>query len=227
MIQTNESTYRNTDTIYTEITETEDARSVSDDTDFGVGTGPVAQHGANRATLLDGDVQSLRAGVEGGVLEADITDGGSIYERHEVADVVHEKAVKEVNVLALDARQVQVLVNVCLARVNHSHGAERLSLQGLHGMRDEAGEVLGDAFLGSEGEALVPKRLAEDLVASGVGLVDILGGLVLFDLTIVVLGIAPMLIESGHLHCFLDGGYVDCGHGITVSKPAGRRTGTS
>lgn len=162
-------------------------------------------------------------------MEAHITDGGRIYEGHEVTDVVHEQAVEEVNVLILKTRQVQVLVNVGLARLDHLHGAQGLGLERLHGMGQETSEVLGDTLLGSEGKAchdalvlagcrvessvpeltLVPERLADDLVASGVALVDILGRMVLLDLTIVVLGVTPVLIQRCHLHCGVYGGEID------------------
>jgi hypothetical protein len=52
--------------------------------------------------LLDGNVQSLWSRVERRVLLANITDGGGIDERHEIADVVHKKAVEQVNVLILE-----------------------------------------------------------------------------------------------------------------------------
>lgn len=96
------STYGNTNTIYTEVAEAENAGAVSDDADLGVGAGPVLQHGLDGTALLDGDVQGLGASVQGGVLQADIANGGSVYKRHELADVVHEKAVEQVGVLALE-----------------------------------------------------------------------------------------------------------------------------
>lgn len=42
--------------------------------------------------------------------------------------------------------------------------------------------------------------------------------MVLLDLTIVVLGITPMLVEGGQLHGFLNSGDVDCSHWIAVSQ---------
>lgn len=65
---------------------------------------------------------------------------------------------------------------------------------------------------------LVPERLLDDLVASSVTFGEVLSSLVLLDLTIVVLGIAPMLVEGGELHGFLNGGEVDCSHWITICQ---------
>lgn len=94
--------YRDTNAIYAEVTKTENAGAVSDDANLGVGAGPVTEHGLDGAALLDGNVQGLGARIEGGVLEADVANGGGIYERHELTDVVHEKAVEKVNVLGLE-----------------------------------------------------------------------------------------------------------------------------
>jgi hypothetical protein len=85
-------------------------------------------------------------------LQANITNSWSIYERHELADIVHKQTVKQVGVLALESGQVQVLVNGSLAALDHLHGAQALGLKALHGMRQEAGEVLGDTLLGSKGK---------------------------------------------------------------------------
>lgn len=115
--------------------------------------GPVSEHGPDGLALLDGDVQSLGAGVDARVLEADITNGGSVDEGHEVADVVDEEAVEEVGVGLLDGGEVEVLVDGGLAGLNHLHGSGALGLEALHGVREEAGEVLGGTLLGSEGKA--------------------------------------------------------------------------
>lgn len=96
------ATYRDTNTVDTQVTKTQDTRAISDDANLGVGVGPVAEHGADGLALLDGDVQSLGAGVEGRVLQADIANGGGVDQGHEVADVVHEQAVEEVKVLGLE-----------------------------------------------------------------------------------------------------------------------------
>lgn len=84
------ATYRDANTVDTEITKTKNTRAVSHNADLGVQARPVAQHGANGLALLDGDVQGLRAGVEGRVLEADVANGGRVDEGHELAHVVHE-----------------------------------------------------------------------------------------------------------------------------------------
>lgn len=102
--------------------------------------------------MLDGDVQSLRASVQGGILQADITDGGGVDQRHQLANVVHEEAVEKVGALVLEVGQVQVLVDVGLSGVDHLHGTLALSLKRLHGMRQEASEISGDTLLGSEGQ---------------------------------------------------------------------------
>ncbi|KAG7144875.1 hypothetical protein HYQ46_006384 [Verticillium longisporum] len=103
--------YRNANAVNAKITQTENARAVGNDTNLRFGVGPIPQHGADRLALLDGDVEGLGACVEGGVLEADVANGGGVDKRHELADVVDEDAVEEVHVLALEAREVQVLVD--------------------------------------------------------------------------------------------------------------------
>lgn len=249
-------TYRDTDAIYAEITETENTGAIGDDANLGVGAGPVTEHGLDGAALLDGNVQGLGAGIQGRVLEADVADGGGIYEGHEVADVVHEEAVEEVDVLGLEIRQVEVLVNVGLAGLDHLHGADALGLEALHGVREQTGEVLGDTLFGGEGEAwlvsrgaeetgapvqttqlrgagrsdkrrrrrrqdshtLVPVGLTDNLVAGGILLGEVLGGVVLLDLAEAVLGIATMLVQGRHFHGFLDGGNIDCTHWIALGQ---------
>lgn len=153
-------TYRDADTVDTEITKTQDTRTVCNDADLWVLELPVLQHGPDRLALLDGDVKSLGAGVEGGVLQADIADGRCVDKGHKVADVVHEEAVEEVHVLVLDCGQVEVLVDVGLAAVNHLHGASALGLEALHGVGDEAGEVLADSLLRGEREACVSRIMS-------------------------------------------------------------------
>lgn len=145
-------TYRDTDTVHTKITETENTRAISDDTDLGVGARPVTQHGADRLALLDGDVEGLGAGVEGRVLEADIANGRRIDKWHNFADIVHDETVEEVDVLFLQRGQVEVLVDGGRARLEHLHGTGALGLEALHGVGEEPGEVLGDALLGGKGE---------------------------------------------------------------------------
>ena len=114
--------------------------------------GPVSEHGPDGLALLDRDIQGLGASVDARVLEADITNGGSVDEGHEVADVVDEEAVEEVGVGLLDGGEVEVLVDGSLAGVDHLHGSGALGLEALHGVGEETSEVLGGALLGSEGE---------------------------------------------------------------------------
>lgn len=148
-----QETYRNANTVHAEVTETKNARAVGDDADLGVLAGPVAQHGADGLALLDGDVESLRAGVEGRVLQADVANGGRVDQGHELADVVDEEAVEEIDVVVLDGGQVQVPVDVGLTGANHLHGPCALRLEALHDVRKKTGEVLCDALFRGEGEA--------------------------------------------------------------------------
>ena len=150
---TTEETYRDANTVDTKITKTKNAGAISDDADLGVLAGPVLQNGADGLALLDGDVESLGAGVDGGVLQADITNGRCVDEGHELADVVHDEAVEEVDVLSLEAGQVQVLVDGCLTAVDHLHRSGALGLEALHDVGDEASQVLADTLLGSERQA--------------------------------------------------------------------------
>lgn len=170
-------TNRDADTVHAEITKTQDSGTVRDDADLGVGIRPVLEHCADGLALLDADVQGFGAGVEGGVLEADIANGGwslcksdmwngldgvvgiggrgltGVDEGHELADVVDEEAVEQVDVLVLEGGEVEVLVDIGLAGVDHLHRPLALHLQALHSVRDEASEVPVDAVLGGEGEA--------------------------------------------------------------------------
>lgn len=88
-------------------------------------------------------------------------------------------------------------------------------------MGDETGEVLVDALVRGEGEALVPLRLAQELVTRGHGAVERLGLVVLLDFGVVVLGVPAVLIERGGLHARLDGGEAGCcGRTVAGSHPA-------
>ena len=93
-------------------------------------------------------------------MEADIADGGSVDERHELTHVVHEEAVEEVDVLILDGREVEVLVDGGGSGVDHLHRTRALGLEALHGMGKETGEVLGDSLFGGEGETCIGSWLA-------------------------------------------------------------------
>jgi hypothetical protein len=147
-------TYRNADTIHAEVAQTENAGTVSDDADLGIRVGPIPENRPNGPPLLNRNVQSLRARVQRRVLEADVADGGGVHQGHQLLGIVDEQAVEQVDVLCLEVRQVQVLVDVCLARADHLQGALALTIGVLHDMGDEARQVLGDALLGSEGQAL-------------------------------------------------------------------------
>jgi hypothetical protein len=217
-----QATYRDTDTVDAEITETEDTRTISDDANLGVLARPVSEHSANGLSLLDGDVQSLGASVDARVLQADITNCGSVNEGHELSDVVDEETVEEVGVLVLEGGQVKVLVDGGLAGLDHLHGSGALSVEALNGVGDEASEVLVGTLLGCESETLVPERLSDNLVASGIVLVDILRSALLLDLLVVVLDVATVLIKSGHLDLLFNLVKVDGGHWIGVCKSWGR-----
>ena len=142
--------YRDADAVNAKVAKAEDAGPVSHHADGGVGVRPIPEDGAHGLALLDGDVEGLWAGVEGGVLEADVANGGSVDERHELLDIVDEDAVEEIDVVRLEGREVEVLVNWRLARVDHLHGAEDLCVHVLHDVRDETGEVLLHTLLWGE-----------------------------------------------------------------------------
>jgi hypothetical protein len=152
------STYRDTDTVDTEIAQTKNARAIGDDTNLGILARPVSEHSTNGLSLLDGDVQSLGASVNARVLQADITDCGGIDEGHELSDVVDEETIEKVGILVLESGQVKVLVDRCLTGLNHLHGSGALGLEALHGVGEKTSEVLGGAFLGCEGKSCKKDR---------------------------------------------------------------------
>lgn len=100
--------------------------------------------------MLDGDVQRFGPSVQAGVLQTDVTDGGRVYQRHEVANIVHQEAVEQIGVLVLQAGKVEVLVDARLASLNHLHRSCALSLQAFHRVREETGEVLGNTLFRGE-----------------------------------------------------------------------------
>lgn len=71
---------------------------------------------------------------------------------------------------------------------------------------------------------LIPERLADDLVTGSLLLVHVLGGTVLLDLRIVVLGIAPVLVKSSHLDFLFNGRDIDVGHGMGMCQASTERT---
>ena len=104
--------------------------------------------------MLDGDVESFGPCVDGGILQADVANGRGVDQGHQLLGVVDEQAVEEVDVLALDARQVEVLVDAGLAGADHLERTLALLGGVLHDVGNEASEVLGNALGGSEGQAL-------------------------------------------------------------------------
>ena len=145
-------TYRNPHTVDAEIPQPQNAGPVSDDADLGIGVRPVAQDRPYALSLLNRDVQGLGPRVEHRVLQAHVANGGRVDQGHQLLGVVDEQAVEEVDVLALERRQVQVPVDVGLAGADHGEGALALRPDVLHDMGDEASQVLGDTLLGGKGE---------------------------------------------------------------------------
>ena len=60
----------------------------------------------------------------------------------------------------------------------------------------------------------IPQRFTKNLVASSLGLRDVLGASILLDLTVVVLGVPSEGVELGHLHGFFYAGDVDSRHWV-------------
>ena len=127
-------THGDADAVDAKIAETEDAGAVGHDADLRVRVGPVAQHGADGLALLDRDEQGLGPRVERGVLETDVANCGGVDERHELTDIIDQEAVEQVDVLVLQGRKVQILVDIGLTRIDHPHRPRALSLQTLHGV---------------------------------------------------------------------------------------------
>lgn len=127
-------THGNADSVDAKISETENARPVRDDADLGLGVRPIAQHGANRLPLLNRNVQRLGLRVQRGILQTDIADGGGVNKRHELTDIVDQEAIEEIDVLVLQRRQIQVLVDVGLTCIDHLHRPRALRLEALHGV---------------------------------------------------------------------------------------------
>lgn len=147
-------TYRNAHAIHTQVAEAQDSRPICDNANLGIGIRPVLENGADRLALFDGDVQGLGPGIQGRVLQADIADGGGVDQRHQLFGMVDKEAVEQVDILALDGRQVKVLIDAGLPGADHLERTLTLLAGVLHDVRDQAGEVLGDALGRSEGQAL-------------------------------------------------------------------------
>ena len=145
-------TYRNPHTVDAEVPQAENAGPVCHHADLGVGVRPVTQNRPHALPLLNRDVQGLGPGVEHRVLQAHVANGGRVDQGHQLLGIVDEQAVEEVDVLALERRQVQILVDVGLAGADHLEGALALRPRVFHDVRDQARQVLGDALLGGESE---------------------------------------------------------------------------
>jgi hypothetical protein len=112
--------------------------------------------------LVDGNVESFGSGVQGRVLETDVPNSGGVDERHQLTDIVDEETVEDIQIVGLQGREVEVLVDIGGSAVDHAQGSLALGVHGLLGVGDEAGEVLGDTVIGSEGCAC-----AETYVSGG------------------------------------------------------------
>lgn len=151
-------TYRNANAIDAQIAQAQDARPICHDADLGIWIWPVLEDRLYRLALLDGDVERLGAGVESRILKTHVTNGGSVHQRHELLRIVDEQAVKEVGVLVLERRQIEIAVNVGLASPDHLERTLALLARVLHDVWDKTGEVLGDALLWGKREALTEGR---------------------------------------------------------------------
>jgi len=96
-------TYRDADTVDAKIAQAKNAGTVRDNTNLRRRVGPVPEHGPNGLPLLDGDIESLRAGVYRRILQADVANGRSVDERHQLPGVVDEQAVEEVDTVVLES----------------------------------------------------------------------------------------------------------------------------
>lgn len=100
--------------------------------------------------MFDRDVQRFWPSVEGRVLEANVANGGSVDQWHHLLGMIHQEAVEEVDVLALDGRQVEIPVNVGLTGADHLERTLNLLLGVLHDVRNQSGQVLGHTLFRSE-----------------------------------------------------------------------------
>jgi len=97
-----EVTYRNSDSIHTEVAQSEDAGPIGHNANLGVRIWPIPEHGTNRAPLLDRDVQGLGPRVQRRILETYVTNGWRVDQGHHLLGVIDEQSVEEVVVLSLD-----------------------------------------------------------------------------------------------------------------------------
>lgn len=84
-------------------------------------------------------------------MKTDIANGRCVDKWHELFDVVDENTVEKVDVIRLEGREVEVLVDWCRSSIYHLHGTSDLGGHRLHDVWDETGEVLGDAVFWSKG----------------------------------------------------------------------------
>mmetsp|Transcript_3736 Transcript_3736/g.8215 ORF Transcript_3736/g.8215 Transcript_3736/m.8215 type:complete len:589 (-) Transcript_3736:261-2027(-) len=91
-----------------EVAQAQDARAVGDDDDAHVGVGPVVDEGGHEAAVLPGEVHAARAAELMAELLADGADGGSVDQRGELLDVVHEQIEVEGLVPILELLQVHI-----------------------------------------------------------------------------------------------------------------------
>lgn len=105
---------RDTHSTETKVTKTEDTRSVSDDNDLGLVGGieggiVLGEDVAERVLVVDVDVETLRSGVDVGVLLASLTDGGGVDNGGKVDEVGLDNREEELGILATGAREETVL----------------------------------------------------------------------------------------------------------------------
>lgn len=135
-------TYRDTNTVYTQITQSQDSRSVRHHTDARLWVGPIPQNGRYALPLFYRDVQRLGSGVQSRVLQAHISNGRRVYQRHQRGYIINQQTVEEVGIRGFEGRQVHVFVDIRSSGVDHPHGSHTLRFQALHDMRDQARQVL-------------------------------------------------------------------------------------
>lgn len=126
-----QATYWNSNTIHTEITQSQNTGSVSYDGDRWIWVRPIPKNRGNRFALLDGNVEGFRVCVQGGILQADISNCWGVHEGHQLSNVVDHEAVEEVGVLLLEGGEVKVFVDVRSTAVDHPHGSLALRFQTL------------------------------------------------------------------------------------------------
>ena len=112
---------------------------------------PIPQNRLDALALLYANIQCLGLSVQRRILKTDIANGRRVDQWHELLHVVNEHAVEEVYVVGFEGREVQVFVDRSAAGIYHLHGAGDLCGHGFHDVRDQAGEVLGDAIFWGEG----------------------------------------------------------------------------